>query len=130
MPKRVLDAKPALRAYGGKAVTLGIRPEDLEDATLATDIPADQRFKADVELVEALGLRADGPRLHRRPAPPRPAIPMPSRPRRHGRLPAARCASAGSAPEAGSTAVQTIDIAVTADRLYFFDPDTGEAIRS
>jgi multiple sugar transport system ATP-binding protein len=50
-----LAARPGLAAYAGKEVVLGIRPEDLEDATLATSTPADQRLKGTTELTEALG---------------------------------------------------------------------------
>jgi multiple sugar transport system ATP-binding protein len=48
-------AKPALARYNGKKIVLGIRPEDLEDAALARDIPADRRLEGDVKLREALG---------------------------------------------------------------------------
>ena len=34
---------------------IGIRPEDIEDARLATDVPADRRLKTAVDLREALG---------------------------------------------------------------------------
>ena len=50
-----LAARPALKAYDGKTVVLGIRPEDLEDAALATDTPADQRLTGNVILTESLG---------------------------------------------------------------------------
>ena len=50
-----LTSHPALSDYVGRDVILGIRPEDLEDATLATDAPADRRLKGKVELTEALG---------------------------------------------------------------------------
>ena len=50
-----LAMKPALANYEGKRVVLGIRPEDLEDAALATDVPADRRLKGVVKLREALG---------------------------------------------------------------------------
>ena len=50
-----LAARPALAAYAGRTVVLGIRPEDLEDAALATDTPADRRLRGTVELTEALG---------------------------------------------------------------------------
>jgi multiple sugar transport system ATP-binding protein len=50
-----LSARPALRAYEGKRVILGIRPEDLEDAELETDTPADRRLRGEVDLREALG---------------------------------------------------------------------------
>src|SRR4051794_18492838 len=50
-----LAARPALAGYAGKEVVLGIRPEDLEDAALATSTPADQRLEGTTELTEALG---------------------------------------------------------------------------
>ena len=53
--EETLSARPALSTYEGKKVILGIRPEDLEDAELETDTPAEQRLRGDVELREALG---------------------------------------------------------------------------
>jgi multiple sugar transport system ATP-binding protein len=50
-----IDGHPGLRAYEGKSVVLGIRPEDLEDVTLAGDAPQGHRLKGKVELTEALG---------------------------------------------------------------------------
>jgi multiple sugar transport system ATP-binding protein len=50
-----VSARPALTKYDGRKVVLGIRPEDLEDASLASDTPADRRLKGKVELTEALG---------------------------------------------------------------------------
>src|SRR3954470_15863492 len=50
-----LQGHPGLSAYDGKRVIIGIRPEDLEDAALATDAPADQRLRGRLELREALG---------------------------------------------------------------------------
>jgi multiple sugar transport system ATP-binding protein len=50
-----LSTHPRLKDYAGKSVVLGIRPEDLEDASHATDAPADRRLKGKVVLREALG---------------------------------------------------------------------------
>ena len=50
-----LAEKPGLRAYDGRRVILGIRPEDLEDGALASDAPRDHRLKGRLELREALG---------------------------------------------------------------------------
>ena len=50
-----LQTRPGLRAYDGKQVILGIRPEDLEDAALASDAPSDHRLRGRLELREALG---------------------------------------------------------------------------
>ena len=51
----MLDRRPALRAYLGKPVVVGIRPEDMEDAAVAPDHPADQRLEATIDVREALG---------------------------------------------------------------------------
>ena len=48
-PRRELDA------LTGRKVALGIRPEHLEDATVATGAPPELRLKAAVRSVEALG---------------------------------------------------------------------------
>ena len=58
--KLVLDDKCvadhlALRDYEGRKVVVGIRPEQLEDAEIAHEIPADRRLRGEVELREALG---------------------------------------------------------------------------
>jgi multiple sugar transport system ATP-binding protein len=50
-----LSVRPALKALEGRKVILGIRPEDLEDATLESDAPGDRRLRGKVELREALG---------------------------------------------------------------------------
>ena len=46
---------PKLRDYDGRPVIVGIRPEDYEDASLATHVPESQRITSKVTLVEALG---------------------------------------------------------------------------
>jgi multiple sugar transport system ATP-binding protein len=55
VPERVISARPDLKGYEGKQVVLGIRPEDMEDASLVTDAPADRRIRSTVILQEALG---------------------------------------------------------------------------
>jgi multiple sugar transport system ATP-binding protein len=51
----VLEKRPRLRAMDQENVILGIRPEDLEDASIETEAPEDQRMKAEVDLTEAMG---------------------------------------------------------------------------
>jgi len=50
-----LGRHPGLRGYEGRTVILGIRPEDLEDASLQPDWPEERRLRGVVELREALG---------------------------------------------------------------------------
>ena len=55
LEEEAVSARPALKNFEGRKVVLGIRPEDLEDAALATDVPADRRLRGRVDLREALG---------------------------------------------------------------------------
>jgi multiple sugar transport system ATP-binding protein len=55
LDQELIAARAGLQAYEGKKVVLGIRPEDLEDAALAKDVPPDRRIEGKVELTEALG---------------------------------------------------------------------------
>ena len=52
---KALQGRPALKAYEGKNVIIGLRPENLEDASLVSGAPADRRISTVVELREALG---------------------------------------------------------------------------
>jgi multiple sugar transport system ATP-binding protein len=55
LDEEVVKARPALEKYVGKPVVLGIRPESLEDASLAPEIPEDRHIKGVVVLREPLG---------------------------------------------------------------------------
>ena len=55
LDNEILSRRPALRAYEGRPVILGIRPEDLEDSALEPNAPADRRLRGTVVLREALG---------------------------------------------------------------------------
>jgi multiple sugar transport system ATP-binding protein len=46
---------PGLASFEGAPVVVGVRPERLEDAALATDLPADRRLRGRVRIREALG---------------------------------------------------------------------------
>jgi multiple sugar transport system ATP-binding protein len=51
----VAESRRALARYVGRKVALGIRPEDVEDASLASDAPADRRFTVTVDIREDMG---------------------------------------------------------------------------
>ncbi|MEM8705685.1 MAG: hypothetical protein AAGE98_04465 [Actinomycetota bacterium] len=55
VPNEVVDARPALQGHLGETVVVGIRPEDLDDAAVFADHPADQRLRATIDVREALG---------------------------------------------------------------------------
>jgi multiple sugar transport system ATP-binding protein len=55
VPPEVLATRPAIASFRGRAVILGIRPEDMEDAALVSDPDPDNRFPVVVDLREGMG---------------------------------------------------------------------------
>ena len=55
IPESVLAQRPALASYAGRKVAIGVRSEDMEDASLKPDAPADRLLDGKITLVEALG---------------------------------------------------------------------------
>jgi len=51
----LLAEQPALRRHLGRRLILGIRPEDIEDAALASDALEDRRLSATVDIREDMG---------------------------------------------------------------------------
>jgi multiple sugar transport system ATP-binding protein len=128
-----LSIRPALRDYEGKRVILGIRPEDLEDAALETDTPADRRLKGEVELREALGSEI---MVHFRTD----ATQAVTDETRELQKDVGAPETPGPADQGGATLVgrfgarsgvregQPVEVAVDTRALHFFDPDTGLGI--
>src|SRR4051812_35540428 len=53
--REAVAARPALAGYRDRTVIVGIRPQDMEDASIAADSPPDERLKAVVDLREDMG---------------------------------------------------------------------------
>jgi multiple sugar transport system ATP-binding protein len=53
--EEILKTRPALDAYVGRKIVFGIRPESLEDAALAPEVPNDRHIKGVLVLREPLG---------------------------------------------------------------------------
>jgi multiple sugar transport system ATP-binding protein len=124
--------RSGLGDYVGKKIILGIRPEDFEDTALEPDAPADRRIKVTADLTEPLG----------------------SEVLVHFGTEATTVVSSAAAADAGEDADirlgegdeittrliarvspksrialgQQVELAVDTTRLYFFDPETREAV--
>jgi multiple sugar transport system ATP-binding protein len=131
-----LAEHPRLKDYAGKSIVLGIRPEDLEDASLASDSPADRRLKGKVVLREALGSDL----MVHFVVDAKPALTEDARELRQdvGDERAVREVDTGEVAE--TTVVgrfdprsdvkenETAEVVVDTRALHFFDPDTGLGI--
>ena len=129
----LLSTRSALTRFEDKPFILGIRPEDLEDAALATDAPADRRIAADVDIREDMGSEVyvhfgAGGRPVRgedvAAAIGEEAIEATEQQTKgKGSLFVARVGRQSTAREG-----ERIELLVTTNRLHFFDPATGRGI--
>jgi multiple sugar transport system ATP-binding protein len=55
VPPEIVKDRGRLREYAGRTIVLGIRPEDMEDASLVSEARPERRISSTVELREALG---------------------------------------------------------------------------
>jgi multiple sugar transport system ATP-binding protein len=130
----VAQERPALSAYVSRDVAVGIRSEDMEDARLVRDAPADTRLKATVSLVEALGAQIvvhfdlDAPKVvtadtklldkdaHTEDVPTH-------------EIEGTKFVAA-FAPRSRVKVGDQIEVVVDTERMHFFDTETGNAIRA
>lgn len=123
--REVLDARPALRAYDGKRVVVGIRPEDFEDAAEASHIPENQRLSVPVKLIEALGselmvhFSVDAPTVDSGDPDAVETQPVEGQANAVGRF----------SPRSQVKPGDDISVAVTVGNLHFFDAETRLALR-
>jgi len=134
--EETLAAHPRLKDYAGKTVVLGIRPEDLEDAALASDAPADRRLKGKVVLREALGselmvhfvvdakpaLTEDVRELAQDVGDERAVLQVETG------APAETTVVGRFDPRSNVKENETAEVAVDTHALHFFDPETGLGI--
>ena len=127
LPPEVLSKRPALQEYDGRDVIVGIRPEDFEDAAVATDVPADRRLHATVRLVEALGselmvhFELDGANRVNSGDPDAPEELLGE---------GVANAVARFSPRSRVRVDDDVDITVASENLHFFDAETHNAIWS
>jgi multiple sugar transport system ATP-binding protein len=136
LPGEVFGERPGLGAYAGRRVILGIRPEDMEDAQLVSEAPADRRIRSEVLLREALGADV---LAHIRVAAPA-VMTEDVRELAHDVGQEALEAFESRAetqestfiarlnPRTKATKGAPIELVVDVRRLHFFDPETGRGI--
>jgi multiple sugar transport system ATP-binding protein len=129
-----IDAGRALDGYVDRDVVLGIRPEDLEDASIATGAPPDHRLVATVQLREALGsevlahLAVDAP-----PVLTEDTIELLRDREATEEIEEVAAATESTFiarldPHTGAAVGERLELAVDTRGLHFFDPESGAAI--
>jgi multiple sugar transport system ATP-binding protein len=137
LDSELLAKRPGVRGFEGRKVIVGIRPEDLEDAELAPDAPADRRLRGRVELREALGSevlahvtiearQALTEDVRELAADIEGGAPSPELEDSPGRGEARIVGSLG--PRSRVREDQPAEIAVDTRNLHFFDPETSLGI--
>jgi multiple sugar transport system ATP-binding protein len=138
IPESVLAARPSLRGYAGKPVIAGLRPEDIEDAAFAPSTNGSS-LEVDVALAEAMGAELIA------------HFSVDARPLVGESMRAVHGADAGPEDAAGLTLLAAdsegeamitarlsprsnartgapLRVALDAERLHFFDPETEDSI--
>ena len=129
----VAAQRPGLAAYVAGDVAVGIRSEDMEDARLVRDAPPDTRLRATVSLVEALGAQivvhfdVDAPKVVTEDTK------LLDKDAHTEDVPAHMVEGtkfvAAFAPRSRVRVGDQVEVVVDTERMHFFDPETGNAIR-
>jgi multiple sugar transport system ATP-binding protein len=138
----VVSERPGIRAYEGRRVIAGIRPENMEDASIMPVIPMDRRMKVDIVLREALGAEVlvhftvDAPPVLTDDT--RELVGEQSGPMAQASVivqDLERALETGTStfvarldPRTHAAERQPLELAVDTARLHFFDPQTGLGI--
>ncbi|WP_432256409.1 ABC transporter ATP-binding protein [Limimaricola sp. AA108-03] len=119
LPEVLFENRPSLRGSSHRPVIVGIRPEHMDDATVR---PSSAEISAPVTLVEALGaesmvhLSIDAPWVDA------------GDPDAIADIGDQKSAVARFSPKSGVRAGDTARVAVDAEELHFFDPDTRTSL--
>ena len=129
-----LAARPALSSFAGKTVVLGLRSEDMEDASLPSAAGMPSRLHAKVTLTEALGSEvivhftfvgqtyvSEDTKLLQKEV---------GAEELHTLEDAGVKWVASFGPRSRVRMGDTVEIALDLDRAHYFDPETSEAIRT
>ncbi len=133
MHSTVLVDRPALAAYKGRDIAVGIRSEDMEDATLVRGTAKDTQIHASVSMTEALGSEVvvhfdiDAPRVVTEDTK---LLEKDSGAQEVPHHADATRFVASFAPRSRVKKGDEIQVVVDTERMHFFDPASGMAVRA
>ncbi|HJS25676.1 MAG TPA: sn-glycerol-3-phosphate ABC transporter ATP-binding protein UgpC [Actinomycetota bacterium] len=138
----VVAERPGIRAFEGKRVIVGVRPENMEDVSIMPDFPEDRRMKVEILLREALGSEVlvhftiDAPPVLTEDT--RELAGEQSGPMAHANVAVQeleRAVEIGTStfvarldPRTRAAERETLELVVDTARMHFFDPETALGI--
>jgi multiple sugar transport system ATP-binding protein len=128
LSNETIGKRPALQNYLGKTITVGLRPKDFDDAATEPNHPQNQRLRAEIGNVEALGFEKivyfdlDAHQVFSEDA-----LDLDEDVELLEREGSRVCGR--FEPTSRARVGDVIDIAVHVENAHFFDQDTGLAIR-
>jgi multiple sugar transport system ATP-binding protein len=135
VPREVMASHAGLAPFEGKSVVVGLRPEDIEDASLIPEAPEDRRIRTVVDLRESLGADVVVHFTVDAPAVVTEDTKELARDVGHDKVIGVEQRAedrseflARLSPRTTATKGQPIELVVDVTRLHFFDPETGLAI--
>jgi multiple sugar transport system ATP-binding protein len=136
VPPVVLDARPELAGFDGRAVILGIRPEDMEDAALVPGSDPASRLPVAVALREGMGsdvflhFQIDAPPVMTEDTRELASDVGDKAVQELQEQASERRATfvARVGPESRAAVGAPVELHVDTRKLYIFDPDTGRSI--
>jgi multiple sugar transport system ATP-binding protein len=132
LPATLLAERPALASYVGRDVAAGIRSEDMEDARLVRDADQGSRLRSVATLIEALGssiivhFDVDAPKVVTEDTK---LLEQDAHTDEVPQHDGATRFVASFAPRSRVRTGDEFELVVDTERMHFFDPATGAAIR-
>ncbi len=127
LPSSLVARRPGLARYAGQEVVVGIRPEDIEDASLVPSANGSS-VPVRITLAEALGSEVIAHFPLGGEVEPVTVGGAPDTPSLEAATDSGVLLTARLSPRSGARSGQPLRVSIDVERLHFFDPETDQAI--
>jgi multiple sugar transport system ATP-binding protein len=127
LPSSLVARRPGLARYAGREVVVGIRPEDIEDASLVPSANGSS-VAVRITLAEALGSEVIAHFPLGEEVEPVVVGGAPDSPSLEAATDSGVLLTARLSPRSGARSGQPMRVSIDVERLHFFDPETDQAI--
>jgi multiple sugar transport system ATP-binding protein len=127
LPSSLVARRPGLAHYAGRDVVVGIRPEDIEDASLVPSANGSS-VPVRITLAEALGSEVIAHFPLGGEVEPVAVAGAPDSPSLEAATDSGVLLTARLSPRSGARSGQPLRVSIDVERLHFFDPETDQAI--